>query len=543
MQSHAAGSASGSDWADSRSSSLSMLQPVSSIPDMTASNPQLPTNNSQWQPGQSIPVDVNQHYEEFRQAAQGRGSETQATEQPVGYPSEAFARRGSQATALAQSLGNVNIHTPQPEQNGVFKSPAPPVNGSIAARRQRPRPANLGVASLRSASYSGAGQPGSPSHGNQHAMLTQDQQLRRIRSAVAMNGGVAHGRIMKSTPGSAQRSPVNWSFSNGVVSPHLARHMSHGNLAPPTPMSPREHAQFEQASQASSMQLPNQMMHNPSISESDFENSFPGLPYQPSVSVPAQNFSSPPHTPMFHEYPMLSQRMSSHVITENTPPQSAPAAQTCFPSNLFGPPAPQQPYQHTHHHSQSVQNHPLGQNSVQRFQQVPPATMEQQPPMPTVTFAPSQQSNVTTGPPPGVPLQFANGIPTVTAEGTVKMSFPPQAQLMQQQSSQMGTPPQQQYAFVTQSGGSPSNSSAVVSTPQQRGELFVHEYSPPDAVKRAATPRKTVEAPAPSVPPKNYTFTNHGPVDYEKRARKDGRELSNSCSPASSSSISTTGSS
>jgi hypothetical protein len=526
MQSHANASASGSEWADSRSSSLSMLQRDGTTQHHPIAHPPMTVSTSQWQQGQSVPVDVDKQWEEFRQAAQARSAEPQSFEQPLAFPTdEAYMRRNSQASMLTQSMGNVNIHTPQPNQSGVFNSPAPPVNGGIAARRQRPRPAPIGLAALRSQSYGGPGQPISPGHGVPQAHVTQDQQLRRIRSAAVMNGGVAHGRIMKSTPGSAQRSPVNWTFANAMVSPSFMRSASHGNLAPPTPMSPHEYAQQEQ-----NAAFANHFTQHPSISETDLEQGL-GLPYPPSASVPAQNFSSPPHTPMFYEYPFASTRVGSHVITENTPPQSAPAGQSCFPSNIFATapqPVHQQAQQQPTHVVYQMQAPPVAQPQ----QHISTTAPEQQQQMPTVTFAPSQQSNVTTGPPPGIPLQFANGIPTVTAEGTVKMSFPPQAQLMQQQSQQMGTPPQAQYSFVTASGGSPNSLATAHAGFQPSGELLVHQYSPPDAMKRTATPRKPVE-----MAPKNYTFANHGPLDFvegKKGKRSDAHDSANSCSPASS---------
>ncbi|KAK5168424.1 uncharacterized protein LTR77_006994 [Saxophila tyrrhenica] len=522
-------SVAGSDWTDSRSSSLSMLQ-QDSMANMSTSHSQMPRSSSQWQPGQSVPVDVGKQYEEFRQAAQGRLRENQTFEQPLAFPSDgAYARRDSQASMLAHSMNNVNIQTPQPNQGGVFKAPAPPAN--IAARRQRPKPANLGIAALRSASYSGAGQPGSPSQGLPVNHLGQDQHIRRIRSAAVMNGGVAHGRIMKSTPGSAQRSPVNWNFAQSMVSPHLAQNMSQGNLAPPTPMSPYDLTQQEQMlyNNQNNIQSNTYAAPQPSISETDFDLNFGEMPYQPSASVPAQNATSPPHTPSFYDQHFQSRRVGSHVITENTPPQSAPAGQSCFPSNIWAKASQPMHQQMSYQPASTAQ--PAQSYAVQQPQQ--PAhnlTADQQTQGPTVTFARGRQSNVTTGPPPGVPLQFANGVPTLTAEGTVKMSFPPQAQLMQQQSQQMSTPPQQQYSFVASSSGSPN---VQVTAAQPRNDFSFHEYSPPESLKRASVPRRPTDT-----TPKNYTFTNHGPTDFEgKRAKKtsDGREGTNSCSPASSS--------
>jgi hypothetical protein len=284
-------------------------------------------------------------------------------------------------------------------------------------------------------------------------------------------------------------------------------------------MSPHDVAQHEQAIQASQYQA--QLAHHPSISENDFEQTLGAYPQ--SASVPPQNFSSPPHTPMFYDHPTFSQRVGSGIILENTPPQSAPAGQSCFPSNIFT--SVPQPVQ------QQPQPAPV---PVQQPMQAPiiaqpqPQVVEQQYQVPPVTFAPNQHSNVTTGPPPGVPLQFANGIPTVTAGGTVKMSFPPQAQLMQQQSQRMNTPPQSQYAFVS---GSPNMQGAAHTFHQSPSELQVHQYNPPDAMKRSSTPRKPVES-----GPKNYTFANHGPLDYEKKEAKraEARDSANSCSPVSS---------
>ncbi len=538
MQGRADMSVTSSDWADSRSSSLSMLHPDNALADLSTSQPQLPVSNSQWQPGQSIPVDVDKHYEEFRQVAQNRASAARAFEQPLAFPTDAaFARRASQASMLAQSMGDVNIHPQQPNQSDVFKSPAPPAN--IAARRQRPKPANLGLAALRSASYSGARQPGSPGQGPASSHLTQDQHIRRIRSAAVMNGGIAHGRIMKSTPGSAQRSPVNWAFAQSMVSPHLVRNMSHGSLAPPTPMSPHDLAS-EQMMHNPAFQSASYAAPQPIINEADYDQNLGGLQYQPSASVPPQNFTSPPHTPMFYDQSFVPRRVGSNVITENTPPQSAPAGQSCFPSNIWAKapslmnhhPLPQQPV---------PQRHEMQGYTTSQPQQIRSMHTEQQVQGPTVTFARAQQSNVTTGPTPGIPLQFANGIPTLTPEGTVKMSFPPKAQLMQQQSQQMSTPPQQQYAFVTTTSGSPSMHTTTHTMTQPRSELFVHEYNPPGSVRRSSTPRRPSEM-TPQAP-KHFTFTNHGPLDFEgKRARKSGeaREGSTSCSPASSSGTAST---
>ena len=534
MQNQASISVGSSDWADSRSSSLSAAQLENNAAHLSQQQPLSTT--SQWQPGKSVPVDVNAMKGEFQQAAaQGAhrpsSQHLQTYEQPLAWPAdEAFVRRNSQTSLLAQSMGSVGIHTPHPDQPGVFKSPAPPAN--IAARRQRAKPANLGLASLRSQSYSGASQPGSPGHSQQQHNMPQGQSIRRIVSTNVLNGGVAQGRVMKSVPGSAQRSPLNWNFTDAINSPHLVRHVSHGTLAPPTPMSPSAPDQSREVS--TSQTSYGHVGRQPSISETDLEQ---GLPYYSSSSVPPPHVS-PPHTPMWYQQHFIPHRVGSNVITENTPPQSAPAGQSCFPANIFA--TPQQ-----HVHQQAAQTHaPLPQ-------QLQAMTMSHQQPygngmvpdqqfhMPNVTFAPNQQANVVaSGPPPGAPLQFANGVPMVNADGNVQMSFPSQMQLMQQQPqhTHSHSPPQLPYAFVT-SGGPSQGMDATASPPrpatQPSSDFIVHEYTPPDAIKRTATPRKAVDT-----GPKNYTFANAGPEHYEEKRSKriDAKEsTASSSSPGSSS--------
>ncbi|TKA81463.1 hypothetical protein B0A55_02924 [Friedmanniomyces simplex] len=157
-------SSASSEWADSRSSSVSEVYQEDPFAHSHAVHHPAGTT-SQWKPGQSVPVDVNALTEQFRQVAQARQASPQqyhTHEQPLAWPADnAYERRLSQTSSmLAQSMSHVGLHTPQPQQHAAFKSPAPPAN--IAARRQRPRPAALGIASMRSQSYSGAAQPGSP---------------------------------------------------------------------------------------------------------------------------------------------------------------------------------------------------------------------------------------------------------------------------------------------------------------------------------------------------------------------------------------------
>ena len=521
MQNRVNLSATSSEWSGSRSSSICASHPGESM--IQAAQRQSTSSTAQWQPGQSVPVDVNALNEEFRQAAQARDRQqvhSQAQEQPLAWPDDdAFARRDSQANMLVQGLSNVGINTPQPSQSATFKSPAPPAN--IAARRQR-RPAPIGLAAMRSQSYSGVVPPAtSPGH-VQPQNLAPGQQLRRIRSSNMINGagGVAHGRVVKS--GSAQRSPLSWTFADAMNSP---RHVSgQGSLAPPTPMTPNEYSGQEPGSQFPSWNASSgQATRHPSINETDLEHE---LPYQPSASVPpARNFSSPPHTPSYYQQQFMQQRVGNNVIMEDTPPQSAPASQLCFPSASYSQPQPQQQQQPAHHqqsHSQPYAQGPMVMPASQAQQNVSSSAPSQSSNLHTVTFAPTQHAPVTSGPPPGVPLQFANGIPMVDEEGNITMAFPQPMQFLPdqgqpQQVQQMHTPPQQPYPFMNSASASP-NAQVTAQLPKQTQpaqEFFVHEYSPPEELKRSATPRKTVDS-----GPKNYTFANSGPEHWEKQARK-----------------------
>lgn len=516
MQNRAALSASSSEWSGSRSSSICVSQAGESMMQLAQQQQQqqqATAATSQWQPGQSVPVDFNALNEEFRQAAQARDRQAQIQEQPLAWPSDdAYARRDSQASnMLAHGLSNVGINTPQPAQTATFKSPAPPAN--IAARRQR-RPAPIGLAAMRSQSYSGAVPPPISPGQAQQQNLAAGQQLRRIRSSNMINGGVAHGRVMKSA--SAQRSPLSWTFADALNSP---RHVSgQGSLAPPTPMTPNEFPGQENGSQFPSWHASSgHATRHPSINESELEHE---LPYPPSASVPAQNFSSPPHTPSYYQQQFVQQRVGNNVIMENTPPQSAPASQMCFPSSAYSQPL-QQP-QHQQPLSQPYAPASITMSSSQSQQGVSSAP-SQPSNLQNVTFAPTQHAPVTSGPPPGVPLQFANGIPMVDEEGNITMAFPDPMQFLPEQQQapapapQMPTPPQ--YPYMVSGSASP-NAQITAQLPRQSQqpaqELFVHEYSPPEELKRSVTPRKAVVDSG----PKNYTFANSGPEHWEKQAKK-----------------------
>lgn len=133
-------------------------------------------------------------------------------------------------------------------QPGTFVSSAGLLD--LAARRNRPRPAALGPAALRSHSFEGSP---SSSPTKRAAGSGSSSPVRRIRSAGNGRNPVG-GRVQKAKPGPAQRSPLTRttftpakecddSYANSleitsIVPPSSA---STGNsFPPPTPMSPLE---------------------------------------------------------------------------------------------------------------------------------------------------------------------------------------------------------------------------------------------------------------------------------------------------------------
>lgn len=526
MQHHQNLSTESLDWADSRSSSLSM---PSSHEDAFHQMHRTSQQDlaSQWQPGQSIPVDPNALQQQFSevdfQKMQSQQQQLQP-DNPMTWPvDENFIRRDSQTgSLLAQQMSSFAIQTPQASQPATFKCPPPPLvtAGGIAARRQRPRPATLGIAAMRSQSYSGAAQPASPSHQTNNLAPAQPQ-LRRIRSSIGT------GRVMKSGPGSAQRSPMNFSFADAMNSPRLARQVSSASLdhlAPPTPLSPSEmsHADSTRPPLTSWQSASGPISRQASISETDLEHNISTLP---------QSFTSPPHTPMYHQLQhqqhQFHSRIGNNVITENTPPQSAPASQQTFPHNTFTA---------MQHHPQSMAP-PQQPLQMQAF--TPPRNQpfnEQQVPMSATAFVPPQHPEVAPNDTSSVAaMRFANGVPLVDDLGTMGMGFPPQMQQQQLQFVNHGPPPNQyqspprkitappeggQYSFVTSDGTSPGMrvTSQAQKQPAQTAELFVHEYTPPQDVRGVPSSRK----PPVDNAPKSYTFANHGPEHFleKEKAKK-----------------------
>ena len=536
MQDHSVASSASSDWGGSRSSSVStynhdahVTQPMAAPQSQT----QATSASSQWQPGQSVPVDFNQLSQEFRQIAQSRQPHQQySQEQPLAWPlDEAYhERQNSQTASITHSMSNVGLKTPQPQQHATFKSPTPAT--SLATRRQRSKPAPLGLASMRTQSYSSASQPGTPAplpphqQPQLHANIGSTQPLRRIKSSNMING-VAQGRIQKTTPGSAQRSPMNRTFADAMGSPKGMRSISSqvgSNLAPPTPMSPREQARVDAARQFQQWQFgPGQASRQASISEHDIDQF--GA-HAPPMSGPPANVSSPPHTPLYPPQPQFAQqRAGKNIITENTPPQSAPATQISFNSGSFiaPPPPPSQPVQQQPVTTSQAQ---LSQQAMQTmFAAQPPHMMAPEPQFPIADMSMPQQPQFTlTSSEPMSTSQFSfpmSGVPMVDANGNLQMAMPqPHYQLVSHAPPMpsMSAPPlshdpPMHYPFPTTGAGSGGvQISAHAPKVPAQPELFVHEYQPPADVKRAATPRKV----AADSGPKNYTFANQTPEHFEK---------------------------
>ncbi|KAK1024052.1 hypothetical protein LTR33_017965, partial [Friedmanniomyces endolithicus] len=238
-------------------------------------------------------------------------------------------------------------------------------------------------------------------------------------------------------------------------------------------------------------------------------------------------------------------RVGNNVITENTPPQSAPASQQSFPSNTLA-------HQYMQSHSQQPYGAPQHQQPFAPTQQphIMTAGMhEQHFQTPSMQSLPQhQQMPPVSSTMNSLPLQYAHGIPMVNAQGQLELMVPspfiPQrnhAPTPPQQPTHHTPPPPKADHFESMVGmfstATPTPALQVTAQvpkqPSQRAtELFVHEYSPPADMKRAATPRKPVET-----TPKNYSFANHGPEDFFRKGKKSrGAAAAASVnSPASSS--------
>ncbi|GAM87738.1 hypothetical protein ANO11243_057650 [Dothideomycetidae sp. 11243] len=487
------------------------------------------STNAQWQPGQSIPCDFEAMEREFKEIAARNNSQSTSgnmtrrnssipfAEQQFTFANEQPFTQSEAPASLTQSMNDMGLsndtsvnHTPRGHSVSSVNG------GGIAARRQRPRPQPLVNTSLRSASYCGP-LPTAPGVMNAPAMTPTAPTLRRIKSSNVMNGGIASGRIQKSVS-TAQRSPLNFTFADAMNSPRFARRVSSyspanggmgvpgGSLAPPTPLSPTELShRLELQRQTSQMFGARQLSRQPSINELQEES------HQQMLSN-ANPFSSPPTTPNYAAQ-FGRNRLANGMIAENTPPQSAPASQQCFPTNIYS-----QPTQMATSYSQG----PMMASQAQSY-----APMMQ-----------GMQNMVM----PSQPLQAGQYLEMLQAQQQMNgmSQLLPGSQPLQMNFANMryGINSQPVYANnLAFSYGVPANGNGM-GLPQQHNntihhgqsksvpgaDFFVHEYSPPQDVKGTSSPRKSQES-----GPKNYTFANHGPEHFEK-TKKDL-----SASPGSSS--------
>lgn len=261
-------------------------------------------------------------------------------------PHSAFSRRNSMTSALADSVGSVQLQAP-PHVISGFKQPRKQTN--IAARRRRPAPSALGPAALmntpdqtsmippalRSASHNGS-VPLSPTAA---PSLISDHCLRRIRSS-----GFAQGRIQKvNISGSAQRSPLPLSYSDASSSPGLANFNGQqtsaassagitvstpASVAPLTPHSIHENHLLALRQNGLSSELFSRTECN-----SKFDLQSPRFSFAEATSPP----TSPMHfVSNFHRitapqptvHPFHNQPLGSPY--RPTPPLSAPATQQSF---------------------------------------------------------------------------------------------------------------------------------------------------------------------------------------------------------------------
>ncbi len=408
-----------------------------------------------------------------------------------GDMSSMFARRNSATSALADSMHNIGIHAPQPVGAALRR----PSNANLAARRQRPGPPVLlkvssgspdaegalhASGAQRSASYSAA-LPTSPGQG-----LMTDHVLRRVRSS-----GIS--KLQKSNPGSAQRSPLNPSFSDASGPKAMRQLSSHvsgsapypvsaASAAPPTPLSPDEMARLPQMlpdGVSDAQPVAPQPVYAAQQVPVDHFYSFGGIP---------TTVASPPGTPMgvavagpsgFY-YPL-------NPIYRDTPPQSAPASQQCFPTLCLPPQHP--PLSGPEHVGELF----MPENLPAHYGR---------PPVPAFTDAPAMEPQIkgAVGPMPMfdrrgvlqlemIPFQYPSGEYAQQAGGARQVRIAPDV-----------------YAAQLALLNSAQGQQPAVS------DLTVHQYTPPPGAAEAGSNPRPRDS-----QPKNYIFANQGPNDFQSQ--------------------------
>lgn len=344
-----------------------------------------------------------------------------------------FARRNSSTSNLANNMDAIHIRNGTPDE---FKQPDQP--SSIAARRQK-RPINLSSTAMRSASYS-APMP-SPGGNPEHA-------LRRIRSSGIPN---AAGRVQKSQPGSAQRSPMVSTFSDAASSPKFARAFSAsstttvghgGSLAPPTPLTPQDFGNYWQSN---TVIRPHSVMPDHNSPESMHTN----WPTDQAGNMLVKS-SSPPSTSLD-----LQARFANDALYRDTPPQSAPATQQSFQRSAYM----QQPHVRSGFHS-----------TTDLTIQQPKPSHFRRPSLPDTAHAQPEEPNAQYF--PGNSLNY-DDYKDVSLNGIHhNVPFAPPVSAMP--------------------------------------DFLVHQYSPPDGTDAHGHMLRQVAEPQ----PKSYIFANQGPGDF-----------------------------
>ncbi|KAI9713781.1 MAG: hypothetical protein M1820_000511 [Bogoriella megaspora] len=388
---------------------------------------------------------------------------------PVSFSEEAAARRSSSTTELANSMDHIEIDSDQQSMDQYVKS-----NGAsnLALRRQK-RPVALGdPTALRSASYC------APLTSPNHTLAPNDHHLRRIKSTAGLPNGVASGRIQK--PGVAQRSPVNFTFAEAGSSPKFAAQMSEfsvtspdgaplsASAAPPTPLTPQEIAP----------RFPPWQNQRAATFHAGMNSADAGYGESPPT------LASPPSTPMYNNNVARSQLGSSY-IPEDTPPQSAPATQQCFPSSQLA-----QAYSSSDE-AMALYAFPDMPNMVQRRPSLPD----------TNQYAPVNGH-----------VPFPVPVPMVDQDGQLRLNYPQYIQpQIQHQPHEFSA---QQPAFLWR----PASTSSAGSMPQHhkpQAELNVSMWQPPNPVSPEHQQPKILDKDKKSYT--DFTFQNIGPENYEKQ--------------------------
>jgi len=420
-------------------------------------------------------------------------------------PELPFASAEQSSGMMTNSFDNMGLSSDglssQPSSQPSSRNSS--ISGTIAARRQRPKPQPLTTSSLRSASYcnSSSNIPATAIPGSAPPAPT----LRRIKSSNVMNG-FSGGRIQKNISG--QRSPLNLNFAENLNSPKFARRVSSfsnvhsglSSLAPPTPLSPSEMNQrLEMQRQSSQMFGARQLRGQPSISE-----------------LHEESHSTASLTPTTPNYATQFMRTRLGVMAENTPPQSAPASRQCFPSNLYGQ---TNPISYGLTTAQILQQRQQQQAGFMSFMATDPSHVglqqqQQQQQQQAAQMQAGQYLGMLQAQQQQIAAMTGQTIPYNNL--SLATTFLPQQTNTQYTPITSVTPSMMLQQQHQQQSSLPNNQSPSRSIPTT--DFFIHQYSPSQDSK-TISPRKSRD---PCATPKSYTFTNQIPEHFEKMKMNTG---------------------